>query len=119
MRRALRGIVPPEILARNDKRTPDQAICHGIDKAWTTLKKLFDRSYLEQLGIVDERLVLEELNRVRYGVGYDLQSILRLISLEMWLRTLSKRRNRDTGRWMLVPCNESPASGREEVKSYG
>jgi len=89
MRRALRGIVPPEIVDRRRKafvsRAPRTALA-------TEGARISSRAFItSQLGLVDRDRLLEEIQNAVLGKEISLVSLVRTINLECWLRHVSSQ----------------------------
>ena len=83
MRRALRDIVPSEVLHRKRKafvsRAPRFALKHGWDE-------LTNRDFLcASLGIVDSVLLTDAMKQAREGTDIPLVPLVRTLSVECWL----------------------------------
>jgi asparagine synthase (glutamine-hydrolysing) len=89
MRRALRGVVPDEILNKKGKasiaRAPRVVICRN----WASLVEMTQNMVSSSLGIVDPKRLLEALHKARYGQEVHMARLMRTISVERWLRSLS------------------------------
>lgn len=91
MRRALRGLVPDEILYRKRKafvsRTPALAIRASLAKR----QKRSEVSVLGSLGIIDEERLAAAMKKSLSGGEVALVPLLRLLVLESWLCSLISR----------------------------
>jgi asparagine synthase (glutamine-hydrolysing) len=88
MRRALRDVLPPEILARKNKGAIDETIFRAFAREWPRLKPMFADARVCSRGYMNPGALDHALNQVRNGgqvLGGDL---LRTVSLEVWLRSL-------------------------------
>lgn len=94
LRRAMRDLLPPEIAARRSKGGPDQAIHHAVAREYHVLRVLFDDSRAAAHGLIERDTFLSALDRARHGVNIRTPALLRIISIECWLRALEKRRRR-------------------------
>lgn len=94
LRRAMGGILPPLVARRRGKAGPDSAIVRAFAREWPVLHDLFSDSRAAAHGIIDRDTFLGALTRARYGINIDTPSLLRIISIECWLRTLEQRRLR-------------------------
>jgi asparagine synthase (glutamine-hydrolysing) len=86
MRRALRDIVPPEILERRRKAYQLRAPLDAIGKAQTKLHRVLRTSAMADAGLVDGGALLDELKRAATGSAEWYQSLLRTIAYELWLQ---------------------------------
>jgi asparagine synthase (glutamine-hydrolysing) len=90
MRRALNGIVPPEILNRKRKAFVSRAPRFAIKDCWG---QLTSRDFLcSSLEIVDSATLLDALKRAKDGEDLPLPPLVRTLSLECWLRRLANRK---------------------------
>jgi len=87
LRRALRGIVPEEILNRRRKsfvaRTPSVL----ISEEWDRVCELTTNMVASSLGLVSETAVLSECRRARQGLEVPMATLLRTLAIECWLRS--------------------------------
>ncbi len=88
VRRALRGVLPEAIRTRETKAGPAEAFHRAIGRQWPYLQRLFASPRCADLGLIEPRIFLEELQRARHGMVGNLVQMMRTISLELWLRTL-------------------------------
>lgn len=89
MRRALRGIVPHEVLDRKRKAFVSRAPRLAIKEQWNYLTQC---SFVSaSLGIVDSVLLIEAMKQVCLGKDIALIPLMRSLVLECWLRHLADR----------------------------
>jgi asparagine synthase (glutamine-hydrolysing) len=92
MRRALVGIVPDELLNRKRKafvsRSPIAAIC----SQWTQLRALPRHMVMCSLGIIDPQKFHEALEKARQGQEIAVGTLMRTVSIELWLKNLTASR---------------------------
>jgi len=87
MRRALRDIVPAEILDRPRKAFQARAPLHALRQAHAKLERLFaDAIVVRSEFVVPDRL-RSEFDRAEQGESEWVQALLRTIALELWLRS--------------------------------
>lgn len=91
-RRALRGLLPPEIAARRNKRGPDEALIRRYAGQWPRLQAMFGGDALiYRHGFVERAPFLAALQRKRFGLvdaaGGQVETA---IALEVWLRGLDR-----------------------------
>jgi asparagine synthase (glutamine-hydrolysing) len=101
MRRALRGIVPFEILERRRKAFQLRAPLSTMQKANSKLEHLFADSATAKAGFVDMHALRLSLEATARGDAEWRQPLLKTIALELWLRA--------------TPCEDgsiSPRTGR-------
>jgi asparagine synthase (glutamine-hydrolysing) len=87
MRRALRNIVPSEILERRRKAFQHRAPMNAIRVAHTKLLQLFSHSRLADSGFIDIDAFRAALKVTADGNAASYQTILRTIAYELWLQT--------------------------------
>jgi len=98
MRRALRGIVPQEILERRRKAFQIRGPMKAISSAQPKLEQLISHSLLAAMGFIDVDKFRAELSRTANGTAQWYQAILRTIGYELWLRTGSPQNEPSEGR---------------------
>jgi asparagine synthase (glutamine-hydrolysing) len=86
MRRALRGIVPEQILNRRRKAFVARAPLLAIASQWTVIREMTNGMVSEALGIVDSEIFRETLQSARAGREVPLVPLVRTLQLESWLR---------------------------------
>ena len=91
-RRALRGIVPDEILNRKGKGNPIEALSRALCREHARLRQLLMNSYVARHGYVNQEALIKGFEKTKYG---DMRSmeIFRVIPLEFWLRSLEELRS--------------------------
>jgi asparagine synthase (glutamine-hydrolysing) len=95
MRRALRSIVPPEIVNRRRKAFVSRAPRKALASEGT---RISSRDFItSQLGLVDRDRLLEEIQNAVLGKDISLVSLVRTITLECWLRHVSSQHADNTG----------------------
>ena len=88
MRRALKNVLPEAIVKRKDKGNPQETINRAFMREWPRLRPLFEDSRIAAHGFVDNTLFLSAVEEYRLGKGIHLGMLLKLLSLEFWLRRL-------------------------------
>ncbi len=96
-RRALRDMLPESIRIRRDKPGPDEAVFRAVDRQWYRLSALFNDAHSYQWGFVNSAAFRSVLIRARNGLAVALPSLLRTISLELWLRARDRRIHNPSG----------------------
>jgi len=92
-RRALCGLVPPEVLTRKGKGNPAEAVFRGVCREYTRLHSLLADAYVARYGYLKQEALTAAVQRFRYGdqrAGW----LPRIICLEFWLRSLEGWRGR-------------------------
>lgn len=86
-RRALRGLVPPEILARKDKRGNSESLLRAVAREAPRLNALFGpNARVFERGYIDQKELRKLLEKARIGLRTDVLSLFSVIALEVWLR---------------------------------
>ena len=91
LRRALRDIVPAEILDRRRKAYASRAPRVAIIDEWENLSELCRNMLSAHYGIVDEAALVKELLACRNDDQSPFISLMRTIVLEAWLRNVCGR----------------------------
>ena len=89
MRRALTGIVPDEILNKKGKAFVVRSPLIRIATNWDTLVEMSQHLVSGSLGIVDPRGFADALRSARRGEELPTVRLMRTISLENWIRSLT------------------------------
>jgi asparagine synthase (glutamine-hydrolysing) len=87
MRRALAGLLPPELLARRTKSTGGRAVAVTLEKHWQALESVLADPVLARLGYIDRSHFHATLSDMKNGnlPLYFLRAT-RALSWELWLR---------------------------------
>ncbi len=112
MRRALKSILPQEILHRRTKAGPGEAFLRALIREREWLTELFADPLSAQIGIVDRDAFLDSLHRSQHGVmaqGALMQSI---VSFELWLRTIFDGEALAASAFVPYPATRQQFSGR-------
>jgi asparagine synthase (glutamine-hydrolysing) len=96
MRRALAGIVPPEILWRKTKGYVTRRVLGAFENSWPELEAMFESPVSADLGYLDPRRFLESLHAAKNGDAHHMMYLLKTLYLELWLRSMAKRGLVDT-----------------------
>jgi asparagine synthase (glutamine-hydrolysing) len=91
MRRALAGIVPQEILSRRTKQFAARTPILALEKISGQLHKEFHSPISSRRGYIDPQIFLAKLDEATDGGKIHLTRMMRIISLEFWLRALTER----------------------------
>jgi asparagine synthase (glutamine-hydrolysing) len=103
MRRAMRNLLPTEILERKRKAFPARTFSLFPSEHRAEIDALFRDSRLAALGYIDETKLLTELSRSDFDQG---MSLMRTIRLELWLRS-GLVSSMDTVAWATKDPNEA------------
>ncbi len=88
MRRSLRGVVPEKVLQRRSKGTVGETFCRGLAQEWENLKPMLVDARIYERGYVDRHDFISAITLARHGKEDGMSTILKLISLEIWLRSI-------------------------------
>ena len=92
MRRALRDVLPPRILRRNSKGSVDEALCRAVQREWNEFDHL-SRWQVCERELVDPQRLRREVELMKLGLQAPTNRMVRVFSLERWLRSLSRVRH--------------------------
>ena len=87
-RKAMTGLLPPEVCHRRDKKVPTQAFFTGLRESETWLKLLKEEPLVLQRGYVKATEWVEAVDQARHGFCQNPGSFLAVCMLESWLATL-------------------------------
>ncbi|HKX26961.1 MAG TPA: asparagine synthase-related protein [Blastocatellia bacterium] len=96
-RRALARIMPDRVVKRRGKGDPGEALCRAVEREWPRLRSLFDDARVYQYGYIDRDEMEAALERSRHGIDDLLIHIVKIVPLEIWLRSLDGPRGRPLG----------------------
>jgi len=88
MRRALRDVLPEKIRRRKSKGVTGETVCRGLAKEWPALKPMLVNARVCSRGYVDHAAFMLAIELARHGKLYNISTLLKTISLEIWLRSL-------------------------------
>jgi asparagine synthase (glutamine-hydrolysing) len=91
MRRALRGIVPNEVLSRRTKQVGSRTPLIAFERNLEQLSSLFDTSQSETLGYVDSHRFMHAVRSAFSVKTIHLSTALKTVALELWLRDVVSR----------------------------
>jgi len=122
MRRALRGVVPSEILERRRKAYITRGPTAALLAASHEIAKLLDQPLLSQYGYVDAERLRSSITSVLSGhTPQDLSTVFRAMALEIWLRHIAAGGSSQPGSGMqpqvLFPSGEQTSSMQTESES--
>jgi asparagine synthase (glutamine-hydrolysing) len=92
MRRALRGIVPTEVLERKRKAFVSHGPLRHIRGAQEKLETLFADPLTAECGLIDQREFLSAFRRALAGEMKWISHVTNTIEVELWLRGLGAER---------------------------
>ena len=88
MRRALRGIVPSELLNRKRKAYVVRTAITEISTQWDRLRETSQHLMVSSLGIVATEALSEALDKAHGGERIPIVTLMRTLGIEGWLRGL-------------------------------
>jgi asparagine synthase (glutamine-hydrolysing) len=92
MRRALAGILPPQILARKSKGMMARCFSASLNSQWSTVEKALSAPLISRMGYVEKDRLLEALLAMKNGkFSLHALGVLNALSLELWLRDVEAR----------------------------
>jgi asparagine synthase (glutamine-hydrolysing) len=91
MRRALADIVPSDILNRRSKGIAARRYMVAFETNWTHLCELFDQPLSSAFGYTEPEALRNTLVSVKNGEITPMLQMMKVISLELWLRDLVSR----------------------------
>lgn len=97
MRRALKDILPPRVLNRQNKGVVGETFCRGLADQWPVLEPMLAGARVCQRGYVDAKLFRSALDLARHGRKIETSTLLKTIAIEIWLRSLEYRHARSHG----------------------
>jgi asparagine synthase (glutamine-hydrolysing) len=86
MRRALVGIVPADVLNRRRKAFVVRRPLAAVTAQWAEFSKLTQDMVSASIGMVDPSVLLETLKKAQQGEDVPLVTLVRTLSIELWLR---------------------------------
>jgi asparagine synthase (glutamine-hydrolysing) len=112
MRRALKSVVPDEVLFRRTKGTSARRPLLAVAADWKELDKLLDFSLSAQCGYVNQVQFRDALLAAKQGAAPQLVRLLGTLSFELWLQNLVYR-------GVIQLAIGAPARGRQEFTTTG
>jgi len=98
MRRALRDHLPNKTAKRVSKGLLDETITRCIQKEWATVSDISKWQVCQRRYVMSDSM-RQALNRVRFGSSDLIGSLIRIFSLERWLRSLKFARCQKAPAW--------------------
>lgn len=87
MRRALRDMLPPELIDRKTKGSAARCVALTLAKHWSVIADAVASPFTAEMGIVDAEQFRSALTALKHGKLPDqVVSLLRVLALEMWMR---------------------------------
>jgi asparagine synthase (glutamine-hydrolysing) len=91
MRRGLVDLLPAKICRRVSKAGADEAYIRALQQGWADNADVREWQVCER-GFVDPARLSDSLSRMRHGIQPQSGHLMRLVSLERWLRSLGRIR---------------------------
>jgi hypothetical protein len=110
MRRAMRDLLPPELLKRRGKQPLDEALMRAFAREWSDIGDIRKWLLCEQ-GFATPAALSESFERLRLGVGIIEEQPIRVLTAERWLRSLEH-----VGR-SIVPVGPNPKVLSDQSRS--
>jgi asparagine synthase (glutamine-hydrolysing) len=89
-RRAMARVLPREIAYRRTKGTPGETVYRRFREQLPAIKSIFAAPRVCDYGYVDRHALTVALQRAAHGQNVNAACLIRLLTLEMWLRTLER-----------------------------
>jgi asparagine synthase (glutamine-hydrolysing) len=91
VRRALKGIMPEAVRIRRTKCSPTEAVYRALNKQWPWISRLLLDPRVCARGIASREALSKAFQEARHGRITSASQLLRVLSLELWLRSLEGR----------------------------
>ena len=91
MRRALKGLVPDEVLARKTKAIVTRAPLVALANDWNEVERLLKYSALAQCGFVNQQKLREALMAAKAGDAPQMVRLVGAVLLDAWLHDVVRR----------------------------
>jgi asparagine synthase (glutamine-hydrolysing) len=117
MRRALIGIVPPEVLNRRRKAYVTRSPLAAISTEWASLNEMTRHMASSSLGIIEWKAFSEALQKARHGQEVPIVTLMRTIGIEYWLQNLRNHAiatDSVNASDRLMPTREPPVSAENK-----
>lgn len=88
VRRALKDVVPDAIRLRQSKSGPAEAFLRALNQQWSWVGTLLADPLICAHGLAKREPIIAAFHRARHGHIAGTAQLLRLLSLEIWLRSL-------------------------------
>jgi asparagine synthase (glutamine-hydrolysing) len=89
-RRAMARVLPRELAYRTTKGSPGGTVYRRFREQWPAIKSIFAAPRVCDYGYADHKALAASLQRAAHGQNVNAPGLLRLLALEMWLRTLER-----------------------------
>lgn len=85
-RRAMRDLLPPKLLMRRSKRSPDAAMFRRFIANWDSINESIRESRIAGLGVADATLLVSGFDTAKRGT-FPVTLVLGALRIEHWLRS--------------------------------
>jgi asparagine synthase (glutamine-hydrolysing) len=93
MRRALRDVLPPKVLARRTKAGGSRCYILVVEKNWRALEPILEFPLVAQFGYVKADKFRQALHDLKVGkMSPYFVRLVRALTLELWLRDVTRRK---------------------------
>jgi asparagine synthase (glutamine-hydrolysing) len=104
MRRALRDILPVQVVERRRKAFVSRGPIVALQSAWRRIEEMVERPMLSEFGLIDLRILQAHVQRGAARAVQHWPHLLRTLSLELWLQSIGDK--------LVTPGRTSRSSGR-------
>lgn len=84
-RRAMRHLLPPKLLMRRSKRSPDAALFRRMNANWESINELFRDPLMAELRMIDNAQLAKALSDAKRG-DFPVTLVMGAMQIEHWLR---------------------------------
>ncbi|MCG0050194.1 asparagine synthase-related protein [Priestia aryabhattai] len=86
LRRAMKGIIPSNVLNQYGKATTNMLLFEGLKREWNKIYPMLKQSILADMKIVDGKKFIEQIDRYRHGELTQGMDYISALQLELWLQ---------------------------------
>jgi asparagine synthase (glutamine-hydrolysing) len=90
LRRSMRGLLPDQVRLRRSKSVFDEVFIRAFARQWPHLRHVLENPLVCDFGYADPKVLRDDIARARHGFCLEPASFLRLLVVEMWLRSLQR-----------------------------
>jgi asparagine synthase (glutamine-hydrolysing) len=108
VRRALSGLLPPEIVARKDKGLAGPAYKLAAHREWQRLESLFTEPRVCAYGYMNHDALREVVSAAKEGADDKGSYLVFVLPIEYWLRALETRKSLDSD-WKTISASRATA----------
>lgn len=88
LRETLRHVLPESVLNRSTAGDYTFDVLDGINKNLPKIKKLFQTSYLDEMGLINTQQFLIDIDKLSIGMKTNLRQFINTLASEVWLRRI-------------------------------